>query len=264
MSEDATVSRKRTPQPLTRAEYAYDRLRAGILTGEFAPGQNLRASEVAAHLNISTTPLREALQRLAGEEEVEITPQGGARVSQISVPFILDVYRLRLLIEPLAARMSAERPTAGWRAAVESSFRDLQSTSFDVDPVEFEDAHAKFHASVISNCPSNVLKELSAQLRTKTRRYRLLTVHTRRSSGLMDHEHQAIMIAALAGNSPEVEQLTIDHLNVVISAFETPGEEVRMPFLHTVRSTVATVSDAWLDDLDVTSARRSGPGPRNV
>ena len=67
--------------PPTRAEWVDTQLRRAILSGEFAPGEKLRAEHLADRWGVSPTPLRETFMRLAGEGFVIIEPQRGARVA---------------------------------------------------------------------------------------------------------------------------------------------------------------------------------------
>ena len=66
--------------PGTRADWAHQRLKAAILTGELAPGTKLVVDELSQRWAVSPTPLREAFQRLGGHGLVELTSQRGARV----------------------------------------------------------------------------------------------------------------------------------------------------------------------------------------
>src|SRR4051812_6824836 len=92
--------------PPTRTHWVDTRLRRQILSGALAPGTKLRAEHLAEPLGVSPPPLREAFQRLAGEGLVVIEPQRGARVAPIDEDDALELYDLRLLLEPPAMRAS--------------------------------------------------------------------------------------------------------------------------------------------------------------
>ena len=107
-----------TPAPGTRTQWVDDRLRDAILEGELAPGMPLRAEELAQRWNVSPTPVREALQRLAGVGFVELRPQRGARVAAATIRDVEEVYELRLMLEPVALRESLVRADADLRAEI--------------------------------------------------------------------------------------------------------------------------------------------------
>src|ERR1700759_4375229 len=94
--------------PPTRADWVDSQLRREIISGSLPPGTRLRAEHLAETLGVSPTPLREAFQRLAGEGLVVIEPQRGARVAPIDANDALELYDLRLLLEPLAMRAAME------------------------------------------------------------------------------------------------------------------------------------------------------------
>ena len=93
------------------AETAYNLIRAKILDGSYAGGQRLKEGELSTECQVSRTPVREALRRLATDGLVEITPNSGAVVARWDDDDILDLYAVRQQLEALAARWAAERRT---------------------------------------------------------------------------------------------------------------------------------------------------------
>jgi DNA-binding GntR family transcriptional regulator len=93
------------------AEAAYEAIRAGIVSGDFARGQRLREEELAARVGVSRTPVREALRRLDAEGLVEFAPNRGARVTAWSGQELWDNYEVRAMLESYGARLAAERIT---------------------------------------------------------------------------------------------------------------------------------------------------------
>jgi DNA-binding GntR family transcriptional regulator len=94
---------------VTSAVRARDALREEILTGSLPPGARLRAEPLAERLQTSRTPVREALFLLAREGLVDIEPRRGAVVRQFDAADLADLYEVRALIEPYAARRAATR-----------------------------------------------------------------------------------------------------------------------------------------------------------
>ena len=95
--------------PVTNAVRARDELREAILAGSLPPGARLRAESLAERLQTSRTPVREALHLLAREGLVDIEPRRGAVVRQFDAADLADLYDVRALIEPYAARRAATR-----------------------------------------------------------------------------------------------------------------------------------------------------------
>lgn len=82
-----------------------DAIRSGVLPA----GHRLREIPIATHFDCSTTPVREAIRRLASAGLVKVMPRRGAIVSGVSFDGIEDLYELRLLLEPAMARAAAQR-----------------------------------------------------------------------------------------------------------------------------------------------------------
>jgi DNA-binding GntR family transcriptional regulator len=93
----------------TKSAYATAKLREALQQGEYAPGQRLHITKLAKELGLSLTPVREALAKLASEGLVEVDPHRGARVADIPLPNLSEVYMLRMMLEPAAARLATER-----------------------------------------------------------------------------------------------------------------------------------------------------------
>ncbi|HYF20738.1 MAG TPA: GntR family transcriptional regulator [Ramlibacter sp.] len=84
-------------------------LRALILDGELEPGSRINEIALSSRFNVSRTPIRSALQTLAGEGLLEYTPNKGYAVPSYALADILDAYEIRAMSEGLAARLAAER-----------------------------------------------------------------------------------------------------------------------------------------------------------
>src|SRR3954471_3989718 len=94
---------------VTNTARARDERRGAILTGALAPGARLRAEPLAERLQTSRTPVREALILLEREGLVDVEPRRGAVVRQFDAADLADLYDVRALIEPYAARRAATR-----------------------------------------------------------------------------------------------------------------------------------------------------------
>lgn len=86
----------------------YERLRQAILTGKLQPGHRLVERKLAEQLGVSRTPVREAIRMLELEGLVSHLPRVGSVVAQVTDLEVLEIYRIRAVLEGLAARMAAE------------------------------------------------------------------------------------------------------------------------------------------------------------
>ena len=93
---------------LSSGETAYASLIQTLRSGEFSPGDRLREEDVAQRLNLSRTPVREALRRLEINGIVEHRPRIGAVIRKLSQTEIVELYEMRIVLECTAARMAAQ------------------------------------------------------------------------------------------------------------------------------------------------------------
>ncbi|WP_134322238.1 GntR family transcriptional regulator [Cumulibacter soli] len=94
---------------MNQARDAYDRIRDAIVEGRLAPSDRLIEQRLAADLNLSRTPIREALRRLQAEGLVISEANRGAIVRPVSEEEILDYYEMRCRLEAYASELAAER-----------------------------------------------------------------------------------------------------------------------------------------------------------
>ncbi|MFA0888477.1 MAG: GntR family transcriptional regulator [Synergistales bacterium] len=120
----------------TSAEAVYRKLLHMIFSRQLKPGQRLPEILIAEQLEVSRTPVREALRRLANEGLVVLIPNVGARIAMPTRQEMLDTYEVRNVLECLAIRRASERITAVQLARLEEkieeetevfSLRDLEA-----------------------------------------------------------------------------------------------------------------------------------------
>ncbi|NUP35848.1 MAG: GntR family transcriptional regulator, partial [Streptomyces sp.] len=114
-----------------QTEEARARLRAMIVAGDYAPGQRLTETEVAASLAMSRTPVREALRGLTADGLVRSAGGRGVVVSALDPAALRDTYRVRAALEALTAELAAVRHAEGLIAPAE-----LTALAADADRTE--------------------------------------------------------------------------------------------------------------------------------
>ena len=97
------------PEPSgSLADRAYDLFREGLRTGSFRPGQRLLETELAEHLGMSRTPVREAIRRLQSEGLIAHLPARGLCVAAYDAAQVDELYVMREALEGTAARLAAQ------------------------------------------------------------------------------------------------------------------------------------------------------------
>jgi DNA-binding GntR family transcriptional regulator len=144
------------------ADRVYAALRERILAGDIPHHARLHQEQLSVELGVSRTPLREALGRLAADGLVELLPQRGARVADITAADMETSYGARLVIEPAAAALAARRrppeAIAEMRRAIAAHRRDQA----DVQAVF--NANRDFHLAVVRASENPFLLRFAEQL----------------------------------------------------------------------------------------------------
>lgn len=110
------------------AEKVYNDLRAGIIEAVYPPGARITENEIATLSEVSRTPVREAMRRLQAEGLLEFVPHQGAFVKAWSDADAEEIFELRVLLEPFAARRAASNATedeiAQLKAAADAQYAE--------------------------------------------------------------------------------------------------------------------------------------------
>ncbi len=150
------------------AEKAYNALRTGIVEALYPPGARITEKEIAAASGVSRTPVREAMRRLQAEGLLEFVPHQGAFVKAWSDADAEEIFELRVLLEPYAARRAAENATAGeiskMRAAADAQF--VEGCDRKQGYLErIADLNDQFHRTLYLAARSDRLESILSQLK---------------------------------------------------------------------------------------------------
>lgn len=141
---------------------AYDAVVDAIRRGDYLPGARLREEDVGARLNLSRTPVREALRRLEAEGIVEHRPRAGAVVRQLSHSEVVELYEMRLVLERTAALMAAQHGS-------EAEFDTLEMLNRQIaeergNPARAAAFNQEFHRGIYLACRNRFLDEAARGL----------------------------------------------------------------------------------------------------
>jgi DNA-binding GntR family transcriptional regulator len=197
----------------TLAERAFAALHEAIVTGVLQPGERLPIEDLAEPLQMSPMPVREALRRLDAAGLVENVPHRGARVTELSVDDLREIYEARLEIEPLAVRHAAERFSAQDEAAARAALDRHVKGYRRGDVNETFTAHTAFHFALYAASGSRWLMRLIEPVWESSQRYRMaLPPRYRRALEERRLEHERILQACIAHDVETAERELYDHL----------------------------------------------------
>ncbi len=194
----------------TLAEKAFDALHKAIITGQLRPGTRLPIEELAEVLEMSPMPIREAVRRLDAAGLVENVPHRGARVTELSITDLAEVYEARLALEVLAIRRAAERFDERHAAIAYRRLAGLSDMPDD-NSAATSAAHTAFHFALYGAADSAWLMRLIRPVWETAERYCLEAPHVRQLEARRG-EHETILAACCAHDPDHAAVALHDHL----------------------------------------------------
>lgn len=180
-----------------------------------APGELISEATLALELGLGRTPVREALQRLAGEHLVEIMPRRGVRVARIDVIKQLRLLEVRRELEALIAGLAARRATDAARSQLMELSREMVSTGEHGDYLAFLRLDRSFDDVLLESADNEFAAAMLRQLHGLSRRF--WHYYHRREEDLphVARLHAAIADAVAAGDECKATRATADHMDYI-------------------------------------------------
>ncbi|MCW5253176.1 MULTISPECIES: GntR family transcriptional regulator [unclassified Streptomyces] len=209
-----------TPRSTTRAEDAYQQLRADILNGRHEPGSRLRVEVLKERYGVSSGVLREALPRLVGQGLATFAPQQGFRVVAVSPEHLRDLTEARVVIETHVVRESLAHGSIEWESDLLAAHHNLARTSYTDSTGEINErwlsAHARFHGTLLAGCPNRRLQAVATQLRESAEVYRCWAPATATGHSHRDvaAEHRLLCDRAIARDVPGTVEALTEHIEL--------------------------------------------------
>jgi DNA-binding GntR family transcriptional regulator len=202
------------------SDQAYVELRNRILSGELAPGTQLKEEELAAICGVSRTPVRDAIRRLEAELFVRRTDSQRSFVAEWTMDDIEDVVTLRGMLEAYAVRRAARRigPDAIARMrAINEDLREVLSAE-DLDVQAYLAANAAFHSLILDAAASERLAALLGRLVMQPVVQQTAMAYDREQLSRSYNEHTEITAALAQGDPDWAEALMIAHIRRALHA----------------------------------------------
>src|SRR6202162_2480784 len=149
-----------------RALSVTDLIREAILGGTVGAGERLNEVQLSKTLSVSRTPVRAALQALAGEGLLDYAPNRGFTVREFPLPAIVDAYDIRAALEGVAVRFAAERGLGPEEKeiierALAAGDKLLERGSFEAgDLTIYRDINGDFHDGLLAAARNRMLSEM--------------------------------------------------------------------------------------------------------
>ncbi len=212
-------TRPRKPPRLTGAprpaltDTAYHAIKQDILNCDLAPGAEVTERELGARFGLGKAPLREALIRLRHEGLLESIPRSGYRISPVTIQDVQDIFALRLLLEPAAARQAAGHIDEGLLKQLNELCRAGYTPGDRASETTFLRANRQFHVAIADASGNRRLARMLGHLLEETERLFHLGLAVRDRTDEMQHEHESLVAALASGDADAAERTTIEQIN---------------------------------------------------
>ncbi len=214
----------------TLSERAASLVERDIIAGLHAPGARLGIVDLARRYEIGATPLREGLSRLVSRGLIVGIGQRGFRVADISREDLLDITRMRTVVEIEALRLAMAQGDDAWEAGILSALhqmrRHIQRTGneFREGAPDFDRLHKAFHTSLLAACGSKRLLTAHSDLYDQAYRYRRVMMRGFDSGKKFVAAHQSLADVVLARDAKDAPAMLGDHLRSTLDFVYPPAK----------------------------------------
>lgn len=189
---------------------AYETVRAMAIAYRFAPGERLNEVELARELNVSRTPLREAMNRLSSEGLLSPVPGRGFYARRLDTKEVFDLYEARLAIEMSVVELACDRVTKEALAELDA-FLDQSLRENETAPIErLVQLDEGFHERLSALSGNSELSRMLRNINARIHFFRWIDMRGRR--GDTQREHVAIATAIRNGDKPAARKIVAAHI----------------------------------------------------
>lgn len=191
------------------SERIYLALRQEIMRCEIVPGTTLDAASIASHYEVSKTPVRDAMQKLAADGLVTILPRSGYRVAPITFQAVHDILDMRAAIGPHAARQAARYATPAEIALLRQLVREYAAP---MDIGTMQQVARRFHIAIARCSRNKRVVALSESLFDELERLLRFAIDFTVKTGEHSDEHTALVDAIEAGDGERAAAIEAAHI----------------------------------------------------
>lgn len=214
------IKKSITPERTTLATNIYKHIRDEIITLNLPPGEMVYETELAASFGVSRTPVREAFKLLAAEDFVEILPQRGVRIANISKKKVEESWFIRESLEVSAFKLVARTWNAqdsrctALRNQVLQMLEDQRQAANSKDYNEFFRLDEQYHKTILRKADNNTLLSFIDQVFGHVNRMRYLEFNETKETEInrIIADHETIFHHVMAGDESAAEAILVKHI----------------------------------------------------
>jgi DNA-binding GntR family transcriptional regulator len=190
----------------------YRQLEEMILSGKIKPGERINESRLAATLQVSRAPIREACRQLEKHGMVEVLANRGTFVRSIQSDEVEELYDIRAALEALAGERAAERITPKARKELQTSFAAMEKFAKGGSIVDYYEANADFHIEIIRISGNKSLAGIYGSICKQVSLFRKTSLSLPGRLSISLEQHQEILAALISGDGNKAGTLLRHHV----------------------------------------------------
>lgn len=204
-------------QPL--AQQVAARIRDLIIQDQLTPGQWIREQALADKLNVSRTPLREALKMLELDGLIRLLPNRGAVVTELTVVEVKEKLEVLAVLEALAGKLACQNATDAELAEIRALHYEMLAWFSRQNRLEYFKLNQKIHQAIVAASGNRTLIETHARINAQLYRVRYQSNLRNELWGTAVEEHENMLAALDARNSEELAMCMLNHLGQTFFKF---------------------------------------------
>lgn len=193
-------------------EQVAQRLRQMLVEGRIAPGAKLNERELSELLNVSRTPLREAIKMLAAEGLVELLPNRGAIAVSLTEADVLNTFEVMAGLEGMAGELAAQRITPAELAEIQAMQFEMMAAYTRRDLSTYYTLNARIHAAIEAAAKNPVLSAVYKQVNARLQALRFRSNQDGEKWKRAVKEHEKMIEALVARDGAAMREVMQLHL----------------------------------------------------
>ena len=204
---------------LPLAQQVAARIRDMIIQDQLTPGEWIREQALADKLNVSRTPLREALKMLELEGLIRLLPNRGAVVTELTVDEVKEKLEVLAVLEALGGRLACQNATDAELAEIRALHYEMMAWFSRQNRLEYFKLNQRIHLAIVAASGNRTLVATHARINAQLYRVRFQSNLQNQLWGTAVDEHEEMLAALEARNSEAMSMCMLNHLGQTFFKF---------------------------------------------
>ncbi len=217
VSDSGQAAIQKTLEIKTLRQAIYLFLREAIIKQKIKPNENLQESEIAKELNVSTTPVREAILKLHAEGYINLSAHRSAKVKPISYSELIEIYQVLSVLDGYAAGLALKRANPSFLKELQKLTGKMEGF-YKKDMIEeYLNVNGLIHSLIWEKCDNKCLKDTISIIQNQMLRYQKERYSFYSKPAVLEKSmkcHKRILKAFMTSDNNNIEKIVRNHWNI--------------------------------------------------